>query len=527
MKKIVLLLLLNSLVYAQVGIGITTPNAALEINSATNGVVVPNVSLTSRAIGAPVVNPNGGGLPLNGTLVWNTATTALGTSNDVTPGFYYWNGSLWISFTGNGSKDWSITGNSGIVGGNTTTAGTNFLGTLDNNNIDFRTNNIARGRFSNLGEFFVGTLNTILPGDLCNSVGNATFPWALNGYSDFNGAGTYGQVTSGTTIFAGVQGEYNGTNVSGAGVRGLSINTTAGTSFANVNSGVNGGATTSGTYKFGVYGSGGTTTRTGGVMGYDYGIAYGGLGYYASNFNDYAVYGFGQAHTTGAAGGRLSSSLIEKNTNIGLGIFGGVMGGWVRGLKFGFHTKGEIYSLYIDGNGYTNKPLTYLIPIKGQNKIASYMNTSLQPEITVNGKTNLENGKIYVAFDKSFQQIISNVDDVIITATPQGKSNGIYVDTISKNGFWIYENNDGISNTKVSWIAITKIEGEENTIVPSELLANDFDKKMDSVMFNDIDTTNISQSLWWDGTKIRWDRPTNEKKDTATEILARPNVNRK
>lgn len=222
MKKIILISLLSFSASAQVGIGTTNPNAALEIYSSTNGFIVPNVALTSRALSAPVVNPNGGGTPLNSTLVWNTATTALGTSNDVTPGFYYWNGTIWISFTGNGSRDWSTTGNSGINGGNTTTAGVNFLGTIDNNNIDFRTNNIFRGRFSGLGEFFVGTLNTSLPGDLMNAVGNTTFPWAVNGYTNFAGGATYGLRQTGSTgTWGAIQGELDSTVPSGSsGVNG-------------------------------------------------------------------------------------------------------------------------------------------------------------------------------------------------------------------------------------------------------------------------------------------------------------------
>ncbi|MEN9998635.1 MAG: hypothetical protein RI922_1625 [Bacteroidota bacterium] len=118
------------------------------------------------------------------------------------------------------------------------TAGTNaltaigYLGTSTNQHMDLVTNNLVRGRLSNLGEFFIGTTNTVLTGDLMNGVSNTTFPWAVNGYSSFNGSGVYGSITSGATIFAGVQGEYYGTNTSGAGVRGI-----AG---AGTNNGVNG-----------------------------------------------------------------------------------------------------------------------------------------------------------------------------------------------------------------------------------------------------------------------------------------------
>ncbi len=134
------------------------------------------------------------------------------------------NGTLIVGGTPAGTA-WLVTGNSGLIGGNTTTAGTNFLGTTDAQNVDFRTNNIVRGRFSSLGEFFVGTLNTVIAGDLMNAVGNPTFYWAVNGYSPagVNGGAVYGMIQNGnTTIFGGVQGEYYGTNAGGAGVRGIS-----------------------------------------------------------------------------------------------------------------------------------------------------------------------------------------------------------------------------------------------------------------------------------------------------------------
>jgi len=133
------------------------------------------------------------------------------------------NGTLIVA-TGANSPGWLVTGNSALIGGNITTAGVNFLGTTDAQNICFRTNNIERGRFSALGEFFVGAFNTVVPGDLMNAVGNVAFPWAINGYvpAGANGGGVYGQILTGNaTIFGAVQGEYFGTNFNGAGVRGI------------------------------------------------------------------------------------------------------------------------------------------------------------------------------------------------------------------------------------------------------------------------------------------------------------------
>jgi hypothetical protein len=109
MKKSILKPLLIVMIsigsFAQVGIGTTTPRGALEINSSTNGFVAPQVALTSVTASAPVVNPQTAGTPLAGTFVYNTSTAGT-TPNNVTPGYYFWNGSLWIKFAaGDTSSD--------------------------------------------------------------------------------------------------------------------------------------------------------------------------------------------------------------------------------------------------------------------------------------------------------------------------------------------------------------------------------------------------------------------------------------
>lgn len=94
-----LFLLLSSIeVNAQVGIGTTTPRGAFEINSTTNGFVPPQVALTSVTTASPVVNPQTAGDPVTGTIVYNTATA--GTEpNNVSPGYYFWNGAAWLKIS--------------------------------------------------------------------------------------------------------------------------------------------------------------------------------------------------------------------------------------------------------------------------------------------------------------------------------------------------------------------------------------------------------------------------------------------
>ena len=165
---------------------LTSAAGAFSINTIANGNDGQLVTLINVSGQVMTVNNNNAA---NGILTGTGANlvSSSGLNSNVT---FIYNASLsrWIVKSQSGminSNSWNITGNAGLNGGNITTAGTNYIGTTDNQNIDFRTNNLVRGRFSNLGEFFVGTLNTVLTGDLCNAVGNVTFPWALNGYLDF------------------------------------------------------------------------------------------------------------------------------------------------------------------------------------------------------------------------------------------------------------------------------------------------------------------------------------------------------
>ena len=78
-----------------VGINSTgaAPNASaiLDVEATDKGFLIPRVALTQTTSNAPI-----GASIITSLLVYNTATI-----NDVTPGFYYWNGSIWIRFQSN------------------------------------------------------------------------------------------------------------------------------------------------------------------------------------------------------------------------------------------------------------------------------------------------------------------------------------------------------------------------------------------------------------------------------------------
>lgn len=509
MKKVLLLgalIVVGSSFGQNVGIGTATPNASakLDVTSTNSGVLIPRVALTAANAAGPVT------APATSLLVYNTATAGAGI-NAVSPGFYYWDGARWVRMS---NDAW-------LVGGNTlTVGGSGNLGTVTNSHVDLITNNIVRGRISNLGEFFIGTTATVLAGDLMNGVGNATFPWAVNGYSTFNGAGVYGAVQGGATIFGGVQGEYNGTNAHGAGTRGIYVSATAGTSFVASACGVEGTAISTGTYKFGVYGSGGTSTRSGGVLGYDYGLAIGALGYFASNSVDYAVYGFGQAHTNGVAGGKMmAGSNDEVNTTIGLGIGGGFMAGWIQGEVYGTMVKGDRFGMYVNGKTYVNEPVIQLM--EGDDaRIPVYASTSMEVEVSDKGRATLQNGACFVSFSEEFKKVMSaDLNEMIVVVTPMGSTKGVYVASISEAGFQISENDGGNSTVQLNWMVTTKQKGSVSH--SNEIIANDFETKMNGLMTTDADPNTIAQPVWWDGQDIRFDAPTSIK-DPVVPETARP-----
>lgn len=148
-----LLLLVSALVNAQVGIGNAAPRAALDITATNTGVLFPQIALNSVNDLTSVINPTGGAI-VTGTFIYNTATAG-SSPNNVTPGYYYWNGTSWTRVANGPNTNWSLTGNSG------TSVATNFLGTTDANDLVFKTNSVERMRINNANGPTTGTAGDI------------------------------------------------------------------------------------------------------------------------------------------------------------------------------------------------------------------------------------------------------------------------------------------------------------------------------------------------------------------------------
>jgi trimeric autotransporter adhesin len=120
-----------------------TPNASaiLDLNTGntftgTNGkgLIIPNVTLSSTTDATTIGTGN-----VTSLLVYNKTAAGAGATAVLANTYYYWDGTKWVTFSGQGSNDWALLGNAG------TTVGTNFLGTTDNVDLQFNANNIRSG----------------------------------------------------------------------------------------------------------------------------------------------------------------------------------------------------------------------------------------------------------------------------------------------------------------------------------------------------------------------------------------------
>jgi hypothetical protein len=695
--KVLIAVMLSSFVgYAQQNVLVTdntttAPHASslMELNSTTKGFLMPRVALSSTTSQSPI-----GVAPLTSLLVYNTAT-----AGDVTPGFYYWDGTKWNRFdSGNNIGDWKLLGNAG------TNASTNFLGTTDNIDLVFRTNNVERIRtLGSNGKVGIGTSTPLMRLDVTDAstttsdatirgaaTGNAATFGVLGtsisatgqGVFGFNsnasgtgvigsgnnltaqylaggsggaftssnagvygygnnttasygvwgvsinstGVGVVGQATigTGTGIYAtnsaangtaagfavdarsnqtggsaimanmqgntyfsnnvisatinssitggfgiiadasnatgvaiqgqtsgagasvGIIGINSGANVQATGIYGVASATNAGTAFTtnNCRKSIYGQASGSaGSYRFGVFGNGGASPRSGGVIGVNLGNTFyagGALGYYSGGSIDYGVYGFGIAYQIGVAGGYLpyrnefliasknnefsaiqnydlddevnfdSWSNKDPNTSIGLGIYGGVMGGWIKGLVYGTNLSGAKYGLYVHGKTITNNLIATLTNVGKDERVVTYAPTGMKVDVVDRGKGKLKNGKAVIEFSEDFSKLLSENEDITITVTPLGSSKGLFIEKYSTEGFFVVENESGNSNLDFNWIAVGVKVGYEKVKISEEIINKDFEVKMNSnygVMFNDNNPENPIYSIWYDGKKVRFDKP--------------------
>ncbi len=194
---VVSFLLLSHVITAQ-SLAVNTTGAVansssiLDVSSSNKGILIPRVALTGTSDVVTIVSP------ATSLLVYNTTTVS-----NVTPGYYYWNGTVWTKIvTGTA---WSLTGNSGTV------AGTNFIGTTDNVALGFRVNNQKAGLIDATSNVFLGyqagninasTANTGIGFNALNQNTNGSDNTATGQYALTSNTGGTGNTATGSWVLS-------------------------------------------------------------------------------------------------------------------------------------------------------------------------------------------------------------------------------------------------------------------------------------------------------------------------------------
>lgn len=483
MKKLLFstLIFSSTLALAQnVGINSTgaTPvtSAALDVDMANKGILIPRVALTITTAFAPVT-----GTATTSLMVYNTATASSGATA-VTPGYYYWDGAKWVRFiNSNGGGSWEILGNTATV------QGTNFLGTTDNVGIDIRTNNTLRQRIFNTGETTFNSATGFI-GDIVGSYATGTND-ALNGYLTGSGAGralfisnastdntsvssqsvstsagynTYAESSSATNtrpVYVGIHGSTTGNGIA------TFVGGTTFTTFTNGAAGTFSHPTTA------IYGiARNTTNSTGGIFAGNNSTAFSltsGSGLAANGTttglvalaqtttNSIGAYISGNNATftgpaTGGAGIAVNSTILATYSRAS-GTANDTWGGYFEnGTTFAYvggRTGGTNYK--INGPGAVS---TIVDDLNG-NKVNMFCPEAPEVLFQDYGVGQLINGSATILIDPIL------VNNIFVDASHplkvfvqlEGDCNGVYVTSKSQNGFKVVELQNGQSNTSFSW----------------------------------------------------------------------------
>jgi hypothetical protein len=251
-------------------------------------------------------------------------------------------------------------------------------------------------------------------------------------------------------------------------------------------------------YTFGVHGATyGDYNRTGGVLGSGGGtLGWGSLGYKGSNNVYYGVYG-SSGYASG--GGFLPQGI---KAGIGGGFSGDMIGTWANADLIGGVFKGELMAQYNIGNVFTSGYHADVVSTK-EGRVAAYSITSTGLKVYDEGAEKMREGHAFIEFNEEFLALTKGLP--VITITPIGKCNGVYIEEITNRGFVVRELNEGTSDVTINWIAIGHRVDAQSATLPVDARAEQFDSNLGDFMFNENIRERSALPMWWDGAKFRFD----------------------
>jgi hypothetical protein len=221
-------------------------------------------------------------------------------------------------------------------------------------------------------------------------------------------------------------------------------------------------------------------------------LCWGSLAYISSSY-----YGYGGYFTNYDLGTGKGSQGIEVQTGAGVGSWGTLFGADIHGKVYGVYAEGGNYALYTNGAVFKNDVDVHLQDTEASSMGVLYTNVSTDVTVQTSGFSVLSKGTCRIEFDEDFKRVVSPDVPVIVTVTPTGNSNGVYVSEVTKDGFTVMENNGGKSSVTVTFIAIGRRAGYEDPQLPAEVISSDYVSKLSRGLHNDADTQTDGEGLYY------------------------------
>jgi hypothetical protein len=260
--------------------------------------------------------------------------------------------------------------------------------------------------------------------------------------------------------------------------------------------------------------------RSGGSFGSNYtGTSWGSLAYKNSTGNVYG--GYFTTYTQGSGKDNL------PKINNGIGVWGDLFGADIHGKVYGAYIEGENYATFANGDTYRTGLDIHLQENASTTNTVLYTAVATDATIQTSGYAIVSNGKATVSFDQNFTSAVSGDQPVIVTVTPMGNSNGIYLSEVNTGGFSVVENNSGKSHVTVSYIAIGKRKGHENPKLPQEVIAADYTSKLAQGLHNDNETGTDGAGLYYENEQLHVGKhpstfPDLNKQPAIIEMIEKP-----
>ncbi|OGB61298.1 MAG: hypothetical protein A2Y94_10110 [Caldithrix sp. RBG_13_44_9] len=131
-----------------------------------------------------------------------------------------------------------------------------------------------------------------------------------------------------------------------------------------------------------------------------------------------------------------------------------------------------------------------------------YTNVSSDVTVQTSGFSQLSKGEALIEFDDNFKKVVSSEIPIVVTVSPMGECQGVYIASVDRNGFRVVESNRGESSVQVSFIAIGRRAGYERPQLPSEVIASDYVDKLSRGFHNDADTQTKGEGLYYENGQL-------------------------